>query len=178
MEFEKKLKDDLLRYLRAEGKVDEILPDCPDLDERWNDVAKAYLPDGLREFQQYPICSLGWIMLVGMALARFWDEDWEKYADQSGETLYTDLRDARGYDNLDDYILESILHLDKSQAEQTASLTGECAARTLSALQHSGIEPGTRQAAEAYIAALHSLYTMGIAVELNRLGYHMTPLGS
>lgn len=173
MEFKKKLKEDLHRYLRAEGKVDEILPDCPDLENIWKDVANGYLPDGLREFQQYPICSLGWIMLVGMAFARFWDEDWEQYSKENGETLYTRLRDAEGYDNLDDHILGSILHLDKEQSEHIAAIVGECASRTLSALQHSHIEPGTAEAAKAYLTALHTLYTMGIAFELNNLGYHM-----
>ena len=57
------------------------------------------------------------------------------------------------------------------------AIVGECAARTLSAIQHSGIEPGTKDASMAYISALHALYSMGIAIELNTLGYHMTQIG-
>ncbi len=176
MEFEKKLIDDLHKYLVAEGKVDEKMPECPDLEELWKPVAKAYLPDGVREFQEYPVTSLGWIMFVGMALAKFWDEDWEKYSKESGESLYKQLRDAKGYDSMDDHILESILGLQGEDSEKTAKIVGECASRTLSALNHSGIEPGTKEASQAFIASLHALYTMGIAMELNALGYHMTPM--
>lgn len=176
MEFEKKIMDDLHRYLVAEGIVDKKLPECPDLEDLWNQVAKAYLPDGVREFQNYPVTSLGWIMFVGMALANFWDKDWEKYSKENGESLYHKLRDAKGYDNMDDYILEDILGIKGEASEKTAAIVGECASRTLNALQHSGIEPGTKEASLAFIASLHTLYTMGIAMELNRLGYHMTPL--
>ena len=67
---------------------------------------------------------------------------------------------------------DSIRKMQKKQV-----IVGECAARTLSALQHSGIEPGTKEASQAYISALHALYVMGIAIELNALGYHMTKIG-
>ncbi len=177
MEFEKKLVDDLHKYLVSEGKVDEKLPECPDLEDLWRPVVKAYIPDGVKEFQEYPVSSLGWIMFIGMALAKYWDVDWTKYSGESGESLYKSLRDAKGYDNLDDYILEDVLGLDKEEAEKTGAIVGECAARSLSALQHSGIEPGTKEASQAYISALHALYTMGIALELNALGYHMTKIG-
>ena len=44
MNFEKQLTEDLHRYLIAEGKVDAKLPECPDLEDLWRPVAKAYLP--------------------------------------------------------------------------------------------------------------------------------------
>lgn len=176
MNFEKQLTEDLHRYLIAEGKVDAKLPECPDLEDLWRPVAKAYLPDGVREFSGYPLTSLGWIMFVGMALASFWDKDWEKYSSEDGASLYNRLREPKGFDALDDYVMEDILGLSKEECEDVAKIVGECAARTLSALQHSGIEPGTKEASQAYISALHTLYTMGIAMELNTLGYHMTLL--
>lgn len=177
MDFEKKLIDDLHKYLLSEKLVDEKLPECPDLEELWKPVVRAYLPDGVREFQNYPVSSLGWIMFVGMGLAKLWDVEWEKYSSESGERLYESFRDAKGYDNMDDYILEEILGLDKEESKKMGAIVGECAARTLSAIQHSGIEPGTKDASLAYISALHALYTMGIAIELNALGYHMTQIG-
>lgn len=38
------------------------------------------------------------------------------------------------------------------------------------------MEPGTKTALSCYIAALHQLYLASMAMELNALGYHMTPL--
>lgn len=177
MEIENKIKDDLTRYLQGEKRLDEHLPECPDLEELWPAVRDAYLPDGTREFAQYPIVSLGWIMFVGMALAVYWDTDWEKYSKEGGATLYKSLRDARGYDNMDDYILQDVLGLDDKEAEAVSSMVGECSARVYHTLQTSHIEPGTTDAAQAYLDALHQLYLMGIYTELNALGYHMTQLG-
>ena len=177
MKFEEQIKKDLHQYLVREGRVDEKLPECPDVEALWPSVEEAYLPDAVREFAEYPVVSLGWIMFVGMAFAKYWDTDWEKYADKSGETLYKDLRDSKGYDNLDDVVLYEVLGLDKEEGEKVSAIVGECAARTFSAIQHSGIEAGTKEAVEAYRVALHALYIMCMAMELNALGYHMQMLG-
>ncbi len=175
--FEEDIKKDLHRFLVGVGSMDEKMPECPDLDEMWPDIERAYLPDGVKEFTDYPLVSMGWIMFIGMALAKYWDEDWIKYSEEGGVKIYYRLRDARGYDNLDDYILEDVLELKGEKAEKVSSIVGECAARVLSALHHSGIEPGTEKAVRAYEACLHQLYLMGVAMELNALGYHMTAIG-
>ena len=176
-EFEEGLQTDLHKYLVSIGKVDKILPETPDLEDTWPEVRDAYLPDGIREFADYPVVSLGWMMFIGMAVAKYWDEDWEKFKTEGGAKAYQRLRDEKGYDNLDDHILQGVLGLDDAQVEKISEVVGECAARTLSYIHHSSIENGTEEAARAYIAALHVLFIMGGAMELNALGYHMTPLG-
>lgn len=176
MSFEQKIKEDLERYLVAQDMVDKHLPECPDVEDLWQSVAKAYIPDGIREFRDYPIVSLGWIMFVGMALAHYWDVDWEKYSDKSGADLYRELRDAQGFDNMDDYILEKILGVREEEAEKIVKIAGESASRTHHLLLTDGIEPGTKEAAQAYVSCLHQLYVMGMAMELKRLGYHMTAI--
>lgn len=173
--FEDTLKEDLHRYLRSEDRIDEKFPECPDVDDLWPSVEEAYIPDGASEFQDYPVVSLGWIMFVGMALAVYWDEDWEKYSKETGAQLYEKLRDAKGFDNLDDYVLFDVMHLDEEEAEKVSALVAECAARTLSALHRSNFEAGTAQAVKAYEAALHQLYLTGVAMEINALGYHYVP---
>lgn len=69
------IKEDLKNYLLSKGKIDERLPECPDIEGKWEEMAQAYLPDGIREFNAYPTVSLGWMMFLGMAMAKFWDED-------------------------------------------------------------------------------------------------------
>ena len=132
------------------------------------------MPDGAREFQNYPVVSLGWMMLVGMAMAYYWDTDWEKYSAQ--KNIYETLRDKRGYDDMDQTVVEDILGYKDEAAEQITSLVAECASRVFGILNHEHIEPGTQAALGCYIAALHQLYLAGMAMELNALGYHMTPL--
>ena len=65
--FETIFKDDLYQYLLSHNEVDERLPEAPDLDELWQKIAEAYIPDAIREFPNYPTVALGWIMYVGMA---------------------------------------------------------------------------------------------------------------
>lgn len=172
--IEKIFQDDLAAYLQGQGKVDAQLPDAPDIEGRWAQVGEAYLPDGMREFAQWPAVSLGWMMYVGMAIAHYWDEDWELY--NKVEDLYGYLRDRIDYDHMDDYICQHVLLLGEADTLEVRRVAGECAQRAYSRLCHLGIEPGTKEAFRAYVAALHQLYLMGAAMELKRLGYRMTRL--
>ncbi len=170
-DFAATLLTDLHRYLIRREAVDERLPECPDVEAKWPAIAEAYLPDGAREFANYPVASLGWMMFVAMAVTKFWDEDWEKYSQV--ENLYLMLRDKRGYDNLDEYILDEVLDLHGDAAEQMQTLVGDCAERVKRALYHQDIEPGTADAFKAYVACLQVMYQAGIAVQLKSMGYHM-----
>lgn len=175
MSIEEIIQDDLHRYLLQLGEIDERMPECPDIEGKWKEIAEAYLPDGVREFAAYPTVSLGWMMFVGMAMGHFWDADWESY--DKVANLYLLLRDKRGFDTMDEYIVEDVLGLDQDQQTATSGLVAECASRTLSALRAEGIEPGTTDAFRAYVACLHQMYLFGAAIQLKRLGYHMTLIG-
>ena len=165
---------DLHQYLTSVQRVDEHLPEAPDLEQLWAKIGESYLPDALREFNKYPTVSLGWIMYVGMALAKYWDEDWELYG--KVEDLYKYLRDRIDFDHMDDYICEKVLLLNEDEHKAVNGIVAECASRTYNLLIHQGLQPGTEEAFRGFIAALHQMYLMGIAMELKALGYHMTKL--
>lgn len=97
-------KEDLHQYLLSVGRIDERLPEAPDIEALWAKIGESYLPDAMREFGKYPTVALGWIMFVGMAIAKYWDEDWELYG--KVENLYIYLRDRIDFDHMDDYICE------------------------------------------------------------------------
>jgi hypothetical protein len=170
--FEEQLKHDLHQFLQTINEVDERLPECPDVEDKWEAIAKAYIPDGIREFQAFPSASLGWMMYIGMAVAKMWDTDWELYS--KVEDLYVYMRDKRGYDSMDEYIRQDVLLLEGADYTALEKTVGECAQRVYNALMHQGLESGTREAFDAYVACLHQLYLMGAAMQLRRLGYHMT----
>ena len=171
-QFEEKLRQDLHQFLLSVDEVDERLPECPDVEDKWEAIARAYLPDGIREFQDFPSASLGWMMYIGMALAKMWDTEWEIYS--KIDDVYAYMRGKRGYDGLDEYIREEVLLLSGADYVGLEKLVGECASRVYNALRRQNIEPGTREAFNAYVACLHQLYLMGIAVQLKRMDYHMT----
>ena len=100
---------DLHQFLLSMQEVDERIPECPDVEEKWEEIAKAYIPDGIREFQDFPSASLGWMMYIGMAVAKMWDAEWGIYS--KIEDLYAYMRDKRGYDAMDEYIREEVLLL-------------------------------------------------------------------
>ena len=172
--FEAQLRNDLQQFLLSMNEVDERMPECPDVEDKWKEIAQAYLPDGIREFQDYPSASLGWMMYIGMAVAKMWDTEWEIYSKL--DDLYAYLRDKRGYDAMDEYIREEVLLLQGVDYNVLEKLTGECASRVYNALMHLRLEPGTKEAFTAYVACLHQLYLMGVAVQLKRMGYHMSKM--
>lgn len=173
-DFASTIFNDLHQFLLKRDAVDERMPECPDVEGKWPAIAEAYLPDGAREFASYPVASLGWMMFIAMAVAKFWDEDWAKY--DKIEDLYLYLRDKRGFDNLDEYILDEVLDLHGDAAEEMQNLVGDCAERAKRALFKQDIEPGTVEAFKGYVTCLQSMYQMGMAVQLKAMGYHMTKL--
>ena len=172
--FEQQLHKDLHQFLLSMKEVDDRMPDCPDVENKWDEIAKAYIPDGIREFRDYPSASLGWMMYIGMAVAKYWDDEWEIYSNI--ENLYTYMRDKRGYDSLDEYIREDVLLLRGVDYTVLEKVTGECASRVYNALMHQHFEPGTKEAFLGYVSCLRQLYLFGAAMQLKRMGYHMTKI--
>lgn len=174
--FEEKIHKDLCSYLLLKNEIDVHFPQAIDIEYKWGDIAVAYIPDGVREYRQYPIASLAWMMYLGMAITQYWDEDWEKYGKM--ENLYLFLRDKEGYDTMDEYIRRDVLHLKGKAFTAMEELVQACAERVHSMLMHEDIEPATEEAFDAYVSCLHQLYLMGMAVQLHRLGYKMLKMGN
>lgn len=167
--------DDLYGYLRSLDLVDERIPEAPDLDELWFKIGQSYMTDGIREYNTgYPSVALGWMMFIGMAVAKYWDVEWEVYG--KVPDLYVYLRDRIDFDHMDDYILDKVLCLDADTRKKINDAVAESASRTYNMMSHMCLESGTAAAMRAFTAALHQMYVMGVAVELKALGYHMTKL--
>ena len=172
---EQKFHDDLYGYLRTLDLVDERMPEAPDLDDLWFKIGQSYMADGIREYNTgYPSVALGWMMFIGMAVAKYWDVEWEVYG--KVPDLYVYLRDRIDFDHMDDYILDKVLCLDADSRKKMNDAVAESASRTYNMMSHMCLESGTAAAMRAFTAALHQMYVMGVAVELKALGYHMTKL--
>lgn len=172
---EQKFHDDLYGYLRTLDLVDERMPEAPDLDDLWFKIGQSYMADGIREYNTgYPSVALGWMMFIGMAVAKYWDVEWEVYG--KVPDLYVYLRDRIDFDHMDDYILDKVLCLDADSRKKMNDAVAESASRTYNMMSHMCLEPGTAAAMRAFTAALHQMYVMGVAVVLKALGYHMTKL--
>lgn len=173
--FEETIHKNLKQYLSGTGQIDDRLPECPDVTDRWPAIGNSYIPDGAREYRDYPVASLGLMMYIGMAVAKLWDDEWKIYSQI--EDLYLYMRDKRGYDALDEYICEEVLMVRGEAAERLSQVVGECAARVNADLMREQIEPGTKEAFDAYVTCLRQLYLFGMAMQLKRMGYHMERIG-
>ena len=171
--IEEIFKQDLSMYLTGRQRVDEQLPDAPDIEEQWAKIGESYLlmpcassANTYRGSGMDYVCRHGHRQILGRGLGAVWQVD----------NLYEYLRDRIDFDHMDDYILDQVLLLDENEHKATSTIVAECAARTYTLLIHQGYEPGTEAAFRGFIAALHQMYLMGAAMELKRLGYHMTQL--
>ena len=154
-------------------KIDHIALYCLDLEgireffiRYFNGVSnemyhnpKTRLKTYTLSFQDFPSASLGWMMYIGMAVAKMWDTEWEvmEQREQSDaridsaesrqnstegqiyskiEDLYAYMRDKRGYDQMDEYISEEVLLLQGVDYTILEKVTGECASRVYNALMH------------------------------------------
>ena len=167
--FEEKIKTDLHKYLLSMEEVDSRLPENADIEDKWRGIAEEYLPDGIREFNGYPTVSLGWMMYVGMAVAKYWDEDWEVYGQVPN--LYEYVRDKRGFDYLDEVVRGEVLMLKDDEYSQMEKIVQGFAQQVLNQIRHENIEPQSPMAFHVYVRSIKVLYLLGAAIELKALGY-------
>lgn len=49
--FEEHLKKDLHQFLQSINEVDERMPECPDVEDKWEELAKAISPTASASFR-------------------------------------------------------------------------------------------------------------------------------
>jgi len=173
--YEVQLTEHLLRMLTSMELLDGKLLETPDITDKWDGMAQSYVTDGVREFAKYPTVALGWAMYLGMAVARYWDVDWDLYSKVGN--LYEHLRDKRGFDYMDEVVRGEILGLDADAFEHMERVVQDCAHQVLNKMRHEQIEPQSPLAFYVYVRSVRTLYRIGAAVELKALGYKFERVG-
>lgn len=153
-----------------EGKLLET----PDITDKWHDMAPEYVADAVKEFTQYPTVALGWAMYMGMAVARYWDEDWTIY--NQLPNLYLHVRDKRGFDYLDEVVRGDILGLKDKAYTACEDQVRSCSQFVLDQMRHEQIEAGSAMAFHVFARSIKVLYKIGAAVELRRCGYNLVAM--
>lgn len=174
--YEERLKADLLQLLssRNELPAQSPMPQSPDITDLWLErLAPAYCADAVKEIAQYPLVALGWAMYVGLAVARYWDDDWATYSQHPN--LYEHVRDIRGFDYLDEVVRTELYGLRPATPAFQAmeDLVRSCAQLAHDQIRHEQIEPSTPMAFHVFARSIKVLYVVGAALGLRRLGYKM-----
>ena len=172
--FQDRLERELIKICTDAGMLGGILLRSDDIDLKWKELAPEYIADGVKEIASYPTVSVAWAGYIGMAVACWWNRDWNKLKDQP----YSVLLGPNGFDDMDDHILKDILGLlpDGKQAQQITSLMQTCAQTAVTFIRQEKIEPQSPRAFYVYARAVQVMFSIGAAIELHRLGYEMKKL--
>lgn len=167
--YEQILEDGLVKVCRGAGLTGEKLLRSDDIDGRWEAFIKDYVADAVENFNKYPEAALSWAAFLGMAVAHWWDADWNGHK----EDPYTSFYGSRGWDDMDEHVLRDILglKLDSPEAKRISDTMLSCALATLGLMRHEGIETQTEQGFFVLARSYSVLYRIGAGVELKRLGY-------
>lgn len=170
--FVNRLKTDIIKICTDRGFIKGELYEVEDLNNCWKRYAPEYMADAVPEIAHYPTVAIAWAAFFGMATAELWDEKWEETKDISN--LYETIRDPRGFDAMDDYILEDILKLlpqNPTRASELVKIIQDCAEIALGLIRKEGIEPQSREAFYMFAKTTEIMFKLGVTIELYFLGY-------
>lgn len=170
-QYEDNLKNLLLEKCSSNGFLDRVLLEVEELDEMWSYFAPEYMADAVPIVNDYPTVAMAWASYFGMGLSALWDGSWSDYAGR--KDLYSAIRDERGFDNMDEYILEDLLGIDLISEENNKleEMLRSLAQSSVSQIRREQIEAGTSEAFYIFASTAKIMFKIGVAIELKRLGY-------
>ena len=172
--FEATLRKELAKLCTEYEMMNGTLLHSDDIDGKWNEFARDYMADAVREFNEYPEASLAWAAFLGAGVARHWDEDWRRHSKDTYQSYYG----VRGFDDLDEHVLRDVLGyaLDSEKAAALSSMFSRLATMVLTLIRREGFESQSVEAYYVLIRSVKVMFQMGESVELYRLGYSFQPL--
>lgn len=169
--YEKQLEQLLLKESTYRLLLKGSLFDIQELEELWNEMAPEYMADAVPEIAKYPTVAIAWAGYIGMAAAHAWDSNWDTIPHDS--QLYIQWRDKRGFDCLDEYILENKLNYQSNSEEykKIEDLMRSLSMLAFNQIKKEQIEPQSTLAFYVFARTTKVMFRLGLSVELNRLGY-------
>ena len=167
--YEENLLKEMLRMCTSLGMLDGELLSSEDIDQKWKEWAPEYIADALPEVNTYPDFAIACAGYAGMAVAQWWDQDWGR----NHSAKYNVLHGSRGFDDMDEHIVQNILGLtlDSVEAKQIMNILLCCAQKATTFIQHEHIEAQTIKAFHIFARTVKVMYRIGAALQLHRLGY-------
>lgn len=167
--YEDNLLQELLRVCTSLGMLDGELLSSEDIDLKWKEWAPEYIAEALPEVNSYPEFAIGCAAYAGMAVAQWWDADWGRHHSVKYESLHGE----RGFDDMDEYIVQKILglSLDSTEAEQIVNILLCCSQKAVDFIRHEQIESQTVKAFHIFARSTKVMFRIGAALQLKRLGY-------
>ncbi len=170
-DYEDKLMHTLMVQFTNAGFLAGELLAAEELDERWTTSAPEYMAAAVPTLNDYPSVAVAWAAYMGIGCSILWDKEWEKYADT--EDLYTPLATPRGFDAMDEYVVEELLgySLESEQNKDLEALLRNGARTALTMIRKEGIEEQSVMAFYIFARTAKVMYRLGVAVGMRLLGY-------
>ena len=174
--YEENLQREILKMCTSLGMLDGELLASEDIDQKWKEWAPEYIAEALPEVNSYPEFAIACAGYAGMAVAPWWDADWGRHHG----TKYEALHGPRGFDDMDEFIVQNILGLtlDSTEAKQIMNILLCCAQKAVTFIQHEHIEAQTVKAFHIFARTVRVLYKTGASIQLRRLGYKFHKVNS
>lgn len=167
--YEENLLREMLKMCTSLGMLDGELLSSEDIDQKWKEWAADYIAEALPEVNSYPDFAIACAGYAGMAVAQWWDQNWGR----NHSAKYAVLHGSRGFDDMDEHIVQNILglKLDSPEAKQIMNILLCCAQKATTFIQHEHIEAQTVKAFHIFARTVKVMYRIGAALQLRRLGY-------
>lgn len=167
--FENRIVNELLKLCTQYNVLEGTLLSTDDIDARWHEFAPEYVADAVPNIASYPTVAIAWAGYVGMAVAHLWDCDWTAHCKDGYSSLYG----PAGFDDMDEHIVQKVLgfHLESREAKGIEQMMRRLGETALSLIRRENIEPQSPMAFHVFARAIKSMYRIGAAIELKRLGY-------
>ena len=167
--YENNLTQELLKLCTNYKMLDGTLLSTDDIDDQWKELAPEYMADAVPQIAQYPTVSVAWAGYLGLAIARGWDADWEMCKNCG----YKDFYGPRGFDDMDEHILFTVLGLapESEEARKIEDMLRRCGEKAVTLIRHEQIDPQTAMAFHVFARTCRTMYRIGAAIALRRLGY-------
>ena len=167
--FEKTLAEQLTKMLSDKKLLGGYTFEVEELTELWHRLAPDYMADAVPQIADYPLAAIAWAACFFSGAAVMWDKQTLK----ADENTYLRLRDARGFDEMDEYVAYLMLDAGIKQAEidkvEDALRSAAISAET--AIRKEGIEPQSVMAFHIFARVVKVFFALGASVALHLMGY-------
>lgn len=175
--FTDNLKEQLISICTRRGMLGGEFYIIDELTVKWKESAPQYMADAVPEIKDYPTVAIAWACYFGIGAASFWDLAWDQLKDIPDLYLY--IRSKRGFDNMDEYVMEELSGLkenspneeENKNAKTLTSTIQQCARTALTLIRKEGIEPQSKEAFYLFYNVTELFFYLGVSLELYRLGY-------
>lgn len=167
--FEQTLAESLTKYASERKLLGGYLFTVEELDEAWRNCAPDYMGDAVPQIAEYPLAAIAWAAYFGMGAALMWDKETLK----EQENAYLKLRDARGFDEMDEYVNYLLLDagIKKADIDLIEDALRSAAQMAETAIRKEGVEPQSVMAFHIFARTVKIMFTLGASIALALLGF-------